>query len=256
MSIAGQIGSNQTRGTRISSGYTRKRARIVSALWLLFLLLMGRNALKGVRNQAPRDRASDARFPPADALDHEDGAMNAGTVVQPIGIVADPAEDAAPRHPGRAVSRRLLVATATAAALAAVVASVILAEHRISGHPTEPVGKASMVRQSPSTPGARPAKTRRAAALAATRSGRRLAWSPVANASAYTVEIVGSADLTYSATTRRPYLVIPTRWRQDGRRVTLSVGTYHWYVWPVFGNAARPRQARKAVVASVLVITP
>ena len=137
-----------------------------------------------------------------------------------------------------------------------MVTAAILSEHRISGHRTVPLGKAGTLSQSHSQAGTASAKTRRLAGPPATRSDRRLAWAPVANASAYTVEIVGGGDLIYSATTRHAYVRVPDRWRRNGRTMTLSAGTYHWYVWPAFGDGAERRQSRKAIVASVLTIAP
>ena len=256
MNVVGQTASNLTRGTRISSGYARMRWRIVSTLWLLLLLIIGRNAWNSVRNQSQPDRASDEQLKPADRVNHEGGQLYAGSVTaHAIEIVGDPAE-AAHGRPGGSAARRLLVATATAAAVGAVVTAAILAEHRMSGDRTVPLGKASTSSQSHSKAGTASIKTRRVARPAATSSGRRLAWAPVANASTYTVEIVGGGDLTYSATTSHAYVRVPDRWRRNGRTMTLSVGTYHWYVWPVFGSGAEHRQSRKAVVASVLTIAP
>jgi hypothetical protein len=256
MNVVGQTASNLTRGTRISSGYARKRWRIVSTLWLLLLLIIGRNAWNSVRNQSPPDQASDEQFMPAEPVNHEGGQLHAGSVTaQAIAIVGDPAE-AAHGHPGGSASRRLLVATATVAAVGAVMTAAILAEHRMSSDRTVPFGKADTSSQSHSKSGTASIKTRRVAGPAATSSGRRLAWAPVANASTYTVEIVGGGDLIYSATTGHAYVRIPDRWRRNGRTMTLSAGTYHWYVWPAFGNGAEHRQSRKAIVASVLTIAP
>ena len=122
-------------------------------------------------------------------------------------------------------ARRLLAATATAAAVGAVVTAAILDEHRMSGDRTVPLGKASTSSQSHSKAGTASIKTRRVAGPGATSSGRRLAWAPVANASTYTVEIVGGGDLTYSATTGHAYVRVPDRWRRTGRTMTLSAGT-------------------------------
>lgn len=258
MNVVGQTASNLTRGTRISSGYARMRWRIVSTLWLLLLLIIGRNAWNSVRNQSQRDRAADEQLMPADRVNHEGGQLHAGSVTThaiEIEIIGDPAE-AAHGRPGRSAARRLLAATATAAAVGAVVTAAILDEHRMSGDRTVPLGKASTSSQSHSKAGTASIKTRRVAGPGATSSGRRLAWAPVANASTYTVEIVGGGDLTYSATTGHAYVRVPDRWRRNGRTMTLSAGTYHWYVWPVFGNGAEHRQSRKAIVASVLTIAP
>ncbi len=63
-----------------------------------------------------------------------------------------------------------------------------------------------------------------------TTSGHLLAWAPVANASAYTIEILRGGQLIYSSTTRRANVGIPGRWRRrDGHTITLSPGTYRWY---------------------------
>lgn len=256
MNIVGQTASNLTRGTCISSGYARKRWRIVSTLWLLFLLVIGRNAWNSVRNQSPPDRASDEQSMPAETVNHEGGQLHAGSVTtRAIEIVADPAE-AANGHPVPSASRRLLVATATVAAVGAMVTAAILAEHRMSAHRTVPLGKAGTLSQIPFKAGTASTKTRRVPGPPATSSDRRLAWAPVANASAYRVEIVGGGDLIYSATTGQAYVRVPGRWRRHGRTMTLSAGTYHWYVWPTFGDGAERRQSRRAIVASALTIAP
>jgi len=81
-------------------------------------------------------------------------------------------------------------------------------------------------------------------------SGRSLAWAPVANASAYAVEISRNGESVYSATTSVPHVRVPNRWRRDGRTMTLSPGTYRWYVWPIFRRGATTPKFPSAVVVS------
>lgn len=79
---------------------------------------------------------------------------------------------------------------------------------------------------------------------------RRLAWAPVANASAYRVELFRGAERVFVATTVDPQLNVPARWTIEGRPEHLTPGEYRWYVWPV---VAGQRQAQANVQASLVV---
>ena len=70
----------------------------------------------------------------------------------------------------------------------------------------------------------------------------------------YAVEITRDGESVYAATTSVPRLLVPKHWQHNGRTVTLSAGTYRWYVWPVFRNGTTTRRAFAAVVASKLEI--
>ena len=107
------------------------------------------------------------------------------------------------------------------------------------------------------TPTSSPARSAAAPQITGSgRSSRLFAWASVASAKAYTVEITRNGKTVYSATTSVPRVRVPSRWRRDGRTMTLSPGTYIWYVWPVFHSGTTTRNLPPAVVASKFTITP
>jgi hypothetical protein len=147
-------------------------------------------------------------------------------------------------------------ALAASAAVAAVLVSSILAQHLLSRHTGTRLATADVSTSSPAPQQTAPAVGPPVPDATNTTSGHLLAWAPVANASAYTIEILRGGQLIYSSTTRRANVGIPGGWRRDGQTITLSPGTYRWYVWPVFGSGATRHQGRNAVIASVLAIAP
>jgi hypothetical protein len=62
-----------------------------------------------------------------------------------------------------------------------------------------------------------------------------LAWTPVARASYYNLQIVRGRKIL-SVWPRRPYFRLPRSWSFGGHRYRLEDGVYHWYVWPGFGR--------------------
>ena len=199
--------------------------------------------------------------------------------VSPKPVLVDSALRAhlAEHLPKRSAARRLLVAVAAAAALSAAASSGVFVGLLLSGDrvaalsdgtatpPTPPVPPkaAAATAAKPANPvSTRPpiSRPRTAAAepqagVSAAPSSRVLAWAPVANATAYTVEITRNGESIYTATTTTPNVRVPNQWRHDGRTMTLSPGTYHWYVWPVVRSGTTTRKLPTAVVASKLEIT-
>jgi hypothetical protein len=82
--------------------------------------------------------------------------------------------------------------------------------------------------------------------------GQTFAWAATPGASAYEFQLFQSGERIYRARVARPRLVLPGRWREDGRPHALLPGTYRWYVWPV--SSQTKRQARAATVQAKLVV--
>jgi hypothetical protein len=80
---------------------------------------------------------------------------------------------------------------------------------------------------------------------------RRFAWAPVAGAQSYEVAFYRGNDRIYVARTETPKLELPSRWRHNGRWMSLTRGAYRWYVWVVGADGER-RTA--AVVQARLVV--
>ena len=181
--------------------------------------------------------------------------------------------------PTRIGARRLLMVVAASVAFSAAAGSGLFVGLLLSGDRVAALGDAAATSPTPPVPpkaaaetAARPANsavstqlpishgrttpTVPKAGASGPSSSRSLAWAPVASATGYTVEITGNGEAVYSATTSVPNVRVPDRWRRDGRSMTLSPGTYRWYVWPVFGSGGERHQGRKAIVASVLAIAP
>jgi hypothetical protein len=83
-------------------------------------------------------------------------------------------------------------------------------------------------------------------------STRRFAWPPVVGATGYHVELFNGSALVFQNETTKPEIVIPRRWRLDGRRRRLEPGEYRWYVWPVVNG----RREASAIVQAKLVVSP
>jgi hypothetical protein len=81
---------------------------------------------------------------------------------------------------------------------------------------------------------------------------RRFAWPPVAGATGYHVELFKGSALVFRNETANPEILIPRRWRFDGRRRRLEPGEYRWYVWPVVNG----RRKAMAIVQAKLVVPP
>ena len=96
---------------------------------------------------------------------------------------------------------------------------------------------------------AAPTRSPRRSTGAATAT-RRFAWPPVAGATGYHVELFKGPALIFRDETKKPAIVIPRRWRFNGRRRSLEPGAYRWYVWPRVGGQ---RQAKATVQARLVV---
>ena len=206
---------------------------------------------------------------------------NNAAPVTPEPVLVDPRlrAHAQRRVPGRSAARRLLVVVAAAVAFSAAAGVGVFVGLLLSGDrlttlgdaarpPSPPIAAATTaakpVRPAVSTqPPISPARTPTAATSTARQAGtsgapwsRLLVWAPVANAAGYTVEITRNGESVYAATTSVPRLLVPSQWRHNRRTVTLSAGTYRWYVWPVFRSGTTTRRSFAAVVASKLEIAP
>lgn len=81
-------------------------------------------------------------------------------------------------------------------------------------------------------------------------AGRAFAWAPVVNATSYDVAILSDGKTVYRETTSVPRLTVPARWSQNGKMVSLTAGTYQWFVWPVFGSGAAHRRGAPVVATT------
>jgi hypothetical protein len=86
--------------------------------------------------------------------------------------------------------------------------------------------------------------TPKAALLRAPKDGARLSrppvlmWAAIPGATYYNVQLWRSATKILSAWPIKSRLALRLRWHYDGRRLSLSPGTYRWYVWPGLGDRA------------------
>lgn len=91
-----------------------------------------------------------------------------------------------------------------------------------------------------------------AAVHAAPLPGQTFAWVATPGASAYEFQLFQGGERIYRARVAKPRLVLPGRWREDGRPHALLPGNYRWYVWPV--SSRTKRQASAATVQAKLVV--
>ena len=109
----------------------------------------------------------------------------------------------------------------------------------------------SAPRRTPSTPEAqKPAKP--AALHAPALAGQTFVWVAAPGASAYEFQLFQSGERIFRTRVVKPRLVLPGRWRQDGRPYALVPGDYRWYVWPV--SSQTKRQSAVATVQAKLAI--
>ena len=181
--------------------------------------------------------------------------------------------------PRRSTARRLLVMVGLAVALSAAAGSGVFAGLLLSGHrvsvsddaaatpslPPSPPQVAATTEATPASPSvstqlpitqATTPASAPPAGVGGSPTSRVLAWAPVANATGYTVEITRNGESIFSTTTSVPHVSVPSHWRHAGRTMTLSPGTYHWYVWPVVHSGTTTRRSTTAIVASNLQIAP
>ena len=177
----------------------------------------------------------------------EVSSHGAATLLMDSGLTAGLAN----RASRRGLTRRLLVAAVAAVALAAMATAGVYLGLLISGHPPSVLNGAAVtarLNRGRLVPAA--ARSNGAAA------GTLLGWSPVAHASLYTVELTRHGQVVYSATTQRPHVNLPSRWRRDGRPMALSPGTYRWFAWPIVRSGTATRKLAPVVVAAKLKIAP
>ncbi len=81
---------------------------------------------------------------------------------------------------------------------------------------------------------------------------RRFGWAQVKGAVAYQLALFRDDTIVFAARTREQRLTLPPTWLYNGRPHRLTIGTYHWYVWPIMDDANAP--AGEANVSARLVI--
>ena len=103
------------------------------------------------------------------------------------------------------------------------------------------------------TPAPKAAKPATPAALhAPSLAGQTFVWVTSPGASAYEFQLFRSGERIFRARVAKPRLVLPGRWRHDGRPYALVPGDYRWYVWPV--SSQTKRQSAVATVQAKLAI--
>lgn len=76
-----------------------------------------------------------------------------------------------------------------------------------------------------------------------------LSWQAVPGAAAYEVVVRRGSRIVLVARTGEPRLVLPARWRFDGRELALEPGVYRWSAWATnAGEPGRPAGAGTLVV--------
>jgi hypothetical protein len=83
-----------------------------------------------------------------------------------------------------------------------------------------------------------------------------LRWRPVAGASYYNLQLYRGTTKVLSAWPRSTLLRLHGQWKFEGRRVRLSPGVYHWFVWPGHGTRSRPSYGQLLGRNSFVVIGP
>ncbi len=103
------------------------------------------------------------------------------------------------------------------------------------------------------TPVEKAAKPATPAALhAPALAGQTFVWVAAPGASGYEFQLFRSGERIFRTRVVKPRLVLPGRWRQDGRPYSLVPGDYRWYVWPV--SSQTKRQSAVATVQAKLAI--
>ncbi|HEY6742050.1 MAG TPA: hypothetical protein VI110_06795 [Lapillicoccus sp.] len=80
-----------------------------------------------------------------------------------------------------------------------------------------------------------------------------LAWTPVARATYYNVQVWRNRKI-FSAWPSGTKLRLPLAWRYQGRRHHLAPGRYRWYVWPGFGARSAKRYGPLLGSSSFVVV--
>jgi hypothetical protein len=71
-----------------------------------------------------------------------------------------------------------------------------------------------------------------------------VAWSPVAKAHFYNLQLWRGKLKILTTWVRRPKLALKQRWTSQGKRYSLIDGHYELYVWPAFGTTKAPRYGK------------
>ena len=118
----------------------------------------------------------------------------------------------------------------------------------------QPVAGAAPAQATPTpTPVQKAAKPATPAALhAPALAGQTFVWVAAPGASGYEFQLFRSGERIFRTRVVKPRLVLPGRWRQDGRPYSLVPGDYRWYVWPV--SSQTKRQSAVATVQAKLAI--
>jgi hypothetical protein len=82
---------------------------------------------------------------------------------------------------------------------------------------------------------------------------RTFVWLPVARASYYRVEFYRGRERVFQAFPAGPRIVLPSRWRYQGRVVRIEPGHYRWVVAPGFGERSAGRYGAP-IVSSTWVV--
>jgi hypothetical protein len=83
-----------------------------------------------------------------------------------------------------------------------------------------------------------------------------LRWTPVRGARYYNVQLFRRGRKILSAWPYRSQLQLRKTWRYHGRRVRLTDGRYHWYVWPGFGPRAERRYGERIGARTFVISRP
>jgi hypothetical protein len=215
-----------------------------------------------------RERLQERRVPPKPA---DPAPAPLVATPRPAGPEISGDEDR-PARRSRPIRRRARLLIAAVVGLAVVVAAALVVDSDAPGvsgpaggrpalalenEPTSP--PAPNTKQLPPPPAppppappppAPPPPAPRAGKAATIATPHRFAWAPRPRASGYHVELFRGNALVFRATTSKPEIVIPRRWRLNGRTQRLEPGSYRWYVWAQVGG----RREGKATVQAKLVL--
>jgi hypothetical protein len=164
-----------------------------------------------------------------------------------------PSAPATSEHPSRRWRSRVMTWTGIVVVLAG---TAFLVGSRLDGESPTAAPLPSTSEPQPPTAGTVTSEAARPSARTPSPSTgpgtRRFAWPPVAGASGYHVELFKGSALVFRNESSRPQILIPRRWRFDGRLRRLDPGEYRWYVWPVVDG----RRRASALVQARLVVPP
>jgi hypothetical protein len=83
-----------------------------------------------------------------------------------------------------------------------------------------------------------------------------LTWTPVRGASYYNVQLFRRGHKILSAWPHRAQFQLLKSWRYRGRRLRLTNGRYHWYVWPGFGPRSERRYGKRIGARTFVISRP